>query len=81
MASLQIRELPDDIYEALARRAKDEGRSLAQQAVHELKKLPEVEARRRRQETVSRLRARLETAPGQALEPSPEELVRRDRER
>lgn len=81
MASLQIRELPDDIYEALARRAKDEGRSLAQQAVTELKKLPEVEARRRRQETVSRLLARLEAAPGQALEPSPEELVRQDRER
>lgn len=81
MASLQIRELPDDICEALARRARTEGRSLAQQAVTELKRLPEVEARRRRRETVDRLLAKLRTAPGKPLEPTPEALIREDRQR
>ena len=81
MASLQIRELPDDIYEALVRRARAEGRSLAQQAVTELRRLPEVEARGRRQETVDRLLDRLATTPGKSLDPVPEELIREDRER
>jgi len=81
MASLQIRELPDDIYEALVRRARAEGRSLAQQAVTELRRLPEVEARGRRQATVDRLLDRLETTPGKSLDPVPEELIREDRER
>lgn len=81
MASLQIRDLPDDIYEALARRARAEGRSLAQQAVTELRRLPEVEACERRRATVDRLLEKLETSPGLALEPSPEVLIREDRER
>lgn len=81
MASLQIRELPDDIYEALARRAKTEGRSLAQQAVVELKRLPEFEAPRRRRETVNRLLAKLQTAVGRPLAPTPEALIREGRER
>ena len=38
MASLQIRNLPDDLYEALSARAKAEGRSKAQQAIAELRK-------------------------------------------
>lgn len=81
MASLQIRDLPDDIYEALVRRARMEGRSLAQQAVTELRRLPEVEARGRRRATVDRLLEKLETSPGPVLEPSPEALIREDRER
>lgn len=81
MASLQIRELPDDVYEALARRAKAEGRSLAQQAVVELKRLPGRDARERRRETVESLLARLGASPGRELQPAPETLVRVDRER
>lgn len=38
MPSLQIRELPTELYEALALRARLEQRSLAQQAVTELRK-------------------------------------------
>ena len=38
MSSLQIRELPAELYEALALRARLEQRSLAQQAVTELRK-------------------------------------------
>ncbi len=33
MASLQVRELPDNIYHSLQKRAKEEHRSLAQEAV------------------------------------------------
>lgn len=81
MASLQIRELPDDVYEALVRRARAEGRSLAQQAVVELRRLPGLEARQRRRETADRLLARLASLPGRDLRPAPEVLVREDRER
>ena len=81
MASLQIRELPDDVYEALARRARAEGRSLAQQAVVELKRLPGRDARERRRETVERLLGRLGALPRRDLQPAPETLIRKDRER
>jgi hypothetical protein len=60
--TLQIRNLPDHLYEALALRAEREGRSLAQQAVHELGKLPEVEARARRRRRRSSSRATAATA-------------------
>ena len=46
MPSLQIRDLPEDVYRALAERAEREGRSLAQQALHELRKMPELELER-----------------------------------
>lgn len=48
MSTLQIRHLPEDVFQALAFRADKEHRSLAQQAIVELRKLPEVEARGRR---------------------------------
>jgi antitoxin FitA len=81
MASLQIRELPDDVYEALVRSARAEARSLAQQAVVELRRLPGLEARQRRRETADRLLARPGSLPGRDLQPAPEVLVREDRER
>ena len=42
MPSLQIRDLPDDVYQSLAFRAEREHRSLAQQAVVELRRIPEL---------------------------------------
>ena len=42
MPSLQIRDLPDDVYQALALRAEREHRSLAQQAIVELRRIPEL---------------------------------------
>ena len=82
MASLQIRELPEEIYEALSHRARDEGRSLAQQAIVELRRLPELEAQSRRLETVRRLRDRL-AAPVRTsgTTSTPEALIREDRDR
>jgi plasmid stability protein len=43
MPSLQIRDLPDDVYHALAFRAQQEHRRLAQQAVAELRRIPTVD--------------------------------------
>lgn len=76
MPSLQIREMPDELYEALSRRAQQERRSLAQQAVADLLRLAELEARDRRIETVERLRNRRSTGVS-----DPVRLVREDRER
>jgi len=50
MPSLQIRDLPEDVYEALSFRAESEHRSLAQQAIVELRRIPELTARERRLE-------------------------------
>jgi plasmid stability protein len=79
MPSLQIRDLPDDVYRALAERAEREGRSLAQQALHELRRMPELEARERRRALVERLRRR---EPDARLErgPDPVALIREDRD-
>lgn len=54
MPSLQIRDMPEDVYEALAFRARLEHRSLAQQAVVELRRIPELLARERRMEVLDR---------------------------
>ncbi len=81
MPSLQIYDLPDDLYEALAFRAESEHRSLAQQAIVELRRIPELTARARRLEILRDLKKRIETEPFSQLSPDPEELIREDRER
>ena len=81
MASLQIRKLPDDVHEALSNRAAREGRSLAQQAVVELRKLRELERRDRRLEVLARLRQDLKDRGARVLEPPPEALLLKDRGR
>jgi plasmid stability protein len=79
MPALQIRNLPDDVYHALRARAQREGRSLSQQALMELRRLPELEARERRQVVLARLRAR--KAPENfAHLPDPVDLIREDRD-
>jgi len=80
MPSLQIRDLPDDVYQALAFRAEREHRSLAQQAIVELRQIPELMARQRREQVVEQIRQTL-AGPPRVLEPPPEALVREDRER
>jgi antitoxin FitA len=81
MPSLQIRDLPDDVYEALAFRAQAEHRSLAQQAIVELRRIPELTARERRLEVLKELKKRIETEPSPILFRAPEDLIREDRER
>jgi plasmid stability protein len=79
MPSLQIRDLPDDVYRALQARAEREGRSLAQQALHERRKMPEIEAAARRRASVERLRGRA-ADERLARAPSPVALIREDRD-
>jgi len=81
MRSLQIRDLPDDVYEALSFRAQAEHRSLAQQAIVELRRIPELTARERRLEVLEGLKKRIETEPSPPLFRAPEDLIREDRER
>ncbi len=81
MPSLQIRDLPAHVYESLVIRARAERRSLSQQAVADLERLPELAARERRLATLRMLRDRLSEGASTDFLPRPEELVREDRER
>jgi plasmid stability protein len=81
MPSLQIRSLPDDVYQALAFRAEQAHRSLAQQAVIELRGAVDSGSAERRRRVLRKLRARLSEASPNRLPLSPERLVREDRER
>lgn len=78
MGSLQIRELPEDVYEALAARARRERRSLAQQAVVELRRLS---GRPERERVVEELRRELASGRRRRLRHAPQALVREDRGR
>jgi len=80
MSSLQIRDMPDDLYQALTFRARREHRSLVQQAVVELRRIPALTAGERRKAVVARIRATLQQSDA-PLSPEPETLVREDRER
>jgi plasmid stability protein len=80
MPSLQIRDLPDDIYEALSFRATSEHRSLTQQALADLAQV----VKSRQTDTRKRLLASIRQEIGhQALaeELLPENLIRKDRSR
>lgn len=79
MPTLQIRQLPTDVYEVLAARARREGRSLAQQAIAELRRLPELEARERRLAQLTRLRNRAPVLREPFVDPAV--LIREDRDR
>ena len=80
MPSLQIRDLPDDVYETLAYRAQRAGRSLAQQALVELRRMTLVGRRERRLALLDRIDQRGRPAEVDSW-PSPEELIRQDRDR
>jgi plasmid stability protein len=79
MRSLQIRDMPEDVYDALAERASRQRRSLAQQAVADLARIPELESRSTRQLVIEQLRAAAPALPKKAL--NPVALVREDRRR
>lgn len=81
MPSLQIRDLPEHLYEILADKARRNRRSLAQQATIELEKMAEAEVRARRLEAVSELRETLRTNGCRETSIDPTESVREDRDR
>ena len=79
MPSLQIRNLPDDLYQTLAFRAEQAHRSLAQQALFELRKSTENAGLRQKilmdiSQDISALGIQMPSA-------RPEKLLREDRER
>ena len=82
MPSLQVRELPENIYYLLQERAKKEHRSLAQEAVVTLAKGLEVtlSLKNRRMELCKQIRSNPPVDPS-ALHLVPADLLREDRDR
>lgn len=81
MPSLQIRNLPDDVYQALAYRAERAHRSLAQQALFELRKATQSDRSRRREQTLEEILLSIDAHGIQSPTLRPEDLIRENRER
>ncbi|WP_415408745.1 FitA-like ribbon-helix-helix domain-containing protein [Synechococcus sp. A10-1-5-9] len=81
MPSLQIRDLPAPLHEDLQRRARANKRSLGQQALHDLEQLAGGDAIERRKQVFASLNSLWDGKSPMTLTPSPEELIRSDRER
>jgi hypothetical protein len=79
MATLQIPDMPDEVYEALAERAQMENRTVEAQAIAELTRRSPAEARRQRMEVLEQLRTMKSPLPPDA--PDPVDLIREDRDR
>ena len=81
MSTLQIRNLPEDVRCALELRARRSHRSLAQQALVELRRLPELAAAEGRKAVVAAIRASLQDRAVDEVLTAPERLIREDRDR
>lgn len=83
MATLYVENVPDDLYEALRKRARSQRRSIAAEVLSLLENnVPtekDLKARRKLVKKLEKLRFTLSPAPGPF--PSTEEMVREDRER
>lgn len=79
MPTLQIRDLPDDLYQALSVDARDEHRSLTQQAIVELREAQALRRQRRAHAVLETLSASERRFDFDAR--TPEQLIRADRER
>ena len=80
MAILQIRDMPDDLYLDLRDAAERSHRSIAQQAIVELRKAQALDVAARHG-VIDRLLENAGAKPRTKLVPSPETLIRADRER
>jgi len=81
MPTLQVRELPEDVYYRLQRKAQQEHRSIAQETVVLLRRALDASEihRSRRSEALKRIaRRRTPQVPGF---PSSEDVIREDRDR
>ena len=78
MATLHVRNVPDDLYERLRARAKSEGRSLSAEAIDLLREALGGERKSMKEflDAIDRIRWR--RAPGM---PTTTELIREDRDR
>ena len=78
MPTLQIRDVPEDVYQGIIAAARAEHRSLSQQAVVELRRALGLGVSERRIGLIEQLRQSDRRLPAKAL--SPELLVRKDRD-
>ena len=83
MATLYVRNVPDDLYEALRKRARQNRRSMAAEVLAVLEEnIPTSRELRSRREFIRRLeRLRAQPSPSAGPFPSTEEMVREDRSR
>jgi plasmid stability protein len=83
MATLYVENVPDDLYEALRKRAKSQRRSIAAEVLSLLEaSIPtetQLNARRKLFKRLEKLRSTPSPAPGPF--PASEEMIREDRER
>ena len=83
MATLYVENVPDEIYKALRKRARENRKSMAAEVIALLERsIPTAAELKRRQEFYDRL-AELRAQPplGPGPFPSAEEMIREDRER
>ena len=78
--SLQIRDLPDDLYRLLSFRAQRAQQSLAQQALIELRGNEAADTQGQRGQTLDSIKRSIPSS-ATAPAPPPEDLIRADRER
>ena len=83
MASLQIRELPENIYSLLKRKAEAEQRSIAQEAIVLLAKGLDTSTspKERRTKLLQKIEQEAELNSGTVAKLDPVELIREDRRR
>lgn len=83
MATLYVENVPDDLYEALRRRAKSQRRSIAAEVLVLLEEnFPTGKELKRRQDVLARLkRLRFTNSDSRATFPSSLEMIREDRDR
>jgi len=83
MATLYVENVPDELYEALRKRAKSQRRSIAAEVLELLEQnIPTeavLKARRKAFDALAKLRSAASPLPGPF--PSTEEMIREDRER
>ena len=83
MATLHVENVPDELYNALRKRAEDNGRSITDEVIDVLESCvptgEELERRLRWLEQSERIRSMPSPSPGPF--PSAEEMIREDRER
>jgi plasmid stability protein len=83
MATLYVENVPDDIYKALRKRAREKRKSIAAEVIELLEQnVPTEQELKRRQEFFDKLaELRSQPSPGPGPFPSTEEMIREDRER
>ena len=81
MSSLQIRNLPDDLYQTLTFRAEQAHRSLAQQALIELRRATGSANAGQRERILEAISQDIAGIGARTLHAPPERLLREDRDR